>query len=241
MGRDDLPVRLSQLGRTRSTGAGAVDLTHSYNTHIPIEVLERYSMVEVRNASAVLRASNPGCHDDIINVVDDFVVRAADITVPGGNRGPIPIRLDGAFDNLGWKAVRINTEFSLIGKVKGARGATLFESSVASDGFEVDNMKDRVALDVEWNAKDGNLDRDLSAYRALYDVGLIDAAVIICRDFDGIMDLARIDLQDEDAMRRMNSTTTTTIQKLTPRLTRGDAGGCPVLGIGITRETWDAQ
>lgn len=218
-----------------------MDLTDSNRTYVPAAVLNRYLWVEIRNAAAVISASNPQCFDDILHVLSAFEVRATDITTPGGNRGPIPIRLDGAFESLGWQAVRINTEFNLIGKVKGARGRTLFQSSVASEGFEVDNMKHRVALDVEWNAKDGNLDRDLSAYRALYDVGLIDAAVIICRDFDGIMDLARVDLRSDDAMRRMNSTTTTTIQKLEPRLSRGDAGGCPVLGIGITRETWDGQ
>lgn len=220
-----------------------VDLTSSYNTHVPMEVLERYSFAEVRNAAAVLKASNPGLFDEVVQVLDGFYVTSADITVPGGNRGTIPIKLDTAFERLGWKAVRINTEFKLVGKLKGAvpRGGTrtLFESSVANDGFEVDNMKGRIALDVEWNAKDGNLDRDLSAYRALYDVGLIDCAVLITRDFDSILDLATIDLQDMDARRRLNSTTTTTLQKLRPRLTRGDAGGCPVLAAAISRDTWD--
>ena len=94
---------------------------------------------------------------------------------------------------------------------------------------------------MEWNAKDGNLDRDLSAYRALYDLGLIDCAVLTTRDYHSILELASIDLRDEDAVRRLKSTTTTNIQKLRPRLTRGDAGGCPVLGVAITRDTWDGR
>lgn len=44
-----------------------------------------------------------------------------------------------------------------------------------SESYLIDNVKDRVALDIEWHAKDGNLDRDLAAYRAFYDTGLIDA------------------------------------------------------------------
>lgn len=31
------------------------------------------------------------------------------------------------------------------------------------------------------------------------------------------------------------TTTTTNLEKLEPRLTRGDAGGCPVLAVAITR------
>lgn len=212
---------------------------------MPDEVLERYVWAEVRNAAAVLRASNEQLFNELIVVLDQFYVEAADITVPGGNRSTIPIKLDGAFADLGWVPVRINTETTLLGKIKKRlpRGVdpVFLESTVASEGFEVDNMKGRVAIDVEWNAKDGNLDRDLSAYRALYDVGLIDCAVVITRDFGSILDLAAIDLQDMDAHRRLNSTTTTNIQKLMPRMTRGDAGGCPVLAVGICRDTWDGQ
>ena len=43
----------------------------------------------------------------------------------------------------------------------------LIETQVENRGYKVDNLKSRLALDVEWNAKDGNLDRDVGAYRAL--------------------------------------------------------------------------
>lgn len=217
-----------------------MDLTNSYEMHVPDDVLLRYEFVEVRNAAAVLKASDPALFDEVVEVLDDFYVQAADITVPGGNRGTIAIKLDRAFEDRSWVPVRINTWYNLVGKIKGTT-SVVFDSSVHNDGFEVDNMKGRVALDVEWNAKDGNLDRDLSAYRALYDVGLIDCAVIITRDYASILQLAEIDLQDMDAVRRLKSTTTTNIQKLRPRLSRGDAGGCPVLGVAITRDTWDGM
>lgn len=215
-----------------------MDLTNSYDDHLPSEVLYRYEFLEVRNAAAVLRASNPDLFDEIMDVLSNFYVTESDIIVPGGNRGSIPQKLDGAFEALGWKPVRINTEYNLRGKVKNT-ASTLFQSSVSNDGFEVDNMKGRVAVDVEWNAKDGNLDRDLSAYRALYEVGLIDVAVLITRDYYSILDLAGIDLGHADAVRRLKTITTTNTLKLEPRLTRGDAGGCPVLAVGISRATWD--
>ena len=68
---------------------------------------------------------------------------------------------------------------------------TVRESEVVNEGYKVDNVKGRVALDVEWNAKDGNLDRDVGAYRALYDAGLIDGAVVLARTRDDLRELAQ--------------------------------------------------
>lgn len=221
-----------------------MDLTHSYKNVLDDTLRSRYKFLEVRNAGAVLSASNPDCFDEIVEVLDGFVLTDGDILIPGGNRGSVATNLDGHFAQLGWKAIRINTEFKLVGKAKATVSARhytepLMESAVSNDGYEVDNFKGRVALDVEWNAKDGNLDRDLSAFRALYDVGLIDVAVMITRDHEGIRELALNDLKSQDAHRRLGTSTSTNLEKLVGRLTRGDAGGCPVLAVGITRATWE--
>lgn len=223
-----------------------MDLTNSFEKVIPADVRTRYEFVEVRNAAAVLKASNPELFDDVIKVLREFSLRSSDISTPGGNRGQIPIRLDKAFEGLGWSAVRITTQWRLVGKRKtsGAKreyDEPYLDSAVTNPGFEVDNMKGRVALDVEWNAKDGNLDRDLSAYRALYEMGLIDVAVIITRDHKGIQRLALTDLHNPDAARRLGTTTTTNIEKARDRMTRGDTGGCPLLVVAITRATWEGH
>lgn len=220
-----------------------MDLTHSHTRVFAAETLARYTWLETRNAAAVLVASNPVQHGEIAEVLDEFSVYDADILVAGGNRGPIAIRLDAAFAVRGWDAVRVNTSSTLVGEKKSKLTSRTYEErflerTVSSEGFEVDNFKGRVALDVEWNAKDGNLDRDVNAYRALYDLGLIDVGVIITRDHEGIRQLSGKDLGSEDAHRRLGTTTTTTMNKLQSRLSRGDAGGCPVLAIGITRATW---
>ncbi|MCD1144568.1 restriction endonuclease [Kocuria sp. LUK] len=220
-----------------------MDLTQSHNRLLDAEMKAKYKFLEVRNAAAMLNASAPESFSEILNVLDEFFVYDLDILTPGGNRGQIPTRLDKAFEDLGWRAVRINTVHKLVGKMKRTASSTTYdeqflESTVYNDGFEVDNMKGRIALDVEWNAKDGNLDRDLAAYRSLYDLGLIDAAAIITRDHQGIRDLCSEDLKSEDAYRRLGTSTTTNLEKVKPRLTRGDAGGCPVWVVGITRSTW---
>lgn len=100
-----------------------------------------------------------------------------------------------------------------------------------------DNVKSRVALDVEWNAKDGNLDRDIGAYRALYDSGIIDVGVIVTRTHTDLRDAA---IKLDPKSTKFKTTTTTNLSKLEPRLTRGDAGGCPVLVIAITSRCLDA-
>lgn len=220
-----------------------MDLTDSYSRVFDSELLGRYSWVETRNAAAVLQASDPEAFTEFKGVLAEFFLYDTDLLIPGGNRGAVPIRLDGAFDRRGWSAVRVNTEFRLVGLRKKSLTSRSYEepflnSTVSNAGFEVDNMKRRVAVDVEWNAKDGNLDRDLAAYRALYDLGLLDVAVIVTRDHRSIRDLASTELDSEDAARRLGTTTTTNLEKVTPRLTRGDGGGCPVLIVAISRATW---
>jgi len=125
----------------------------------------------------------------------------------------------------------------------GERGTTEAETETHNKGYKVDNFRDRVALDVEWNAKDGNLDRDISAYRSLYEHALIDLGVIITRTQDDLRELGfrlgrASGLGEEKAKRILGTTTTTNSKKLIPRLTRGDAGGCPFLGIFICAQTY---
>ena len=220
-----------------------MDLTESWKSSINAEVVSRYTWLETRNAAAVFSASNPDEFNDLLAVLANFSVYDSDILLPGGNRGTIAARIDAAFAELDWKAVRVNMTHTLEGRSKAAPGSRAFdklflERTVTHEGFEVDNFKGRVAVDVEWNAKDGNLDRDLSAYRALYDLGLIDVAAIITRDHEGIRKLAGVELESEDAYRRLGTTTTTNMRKLEDRLKRGDAGGCPVLAVGISMATW---
>jgi hypothetical protein len=221
-----------------------VDLTTSYTKVFPPELVDRYVWLETRNAAAVFKASNPDEFAELEAVLTEFYLYDSDVLTKGGNRGPVSIRIDSAFEKLGWRAVRINMTATLVGRAKKsslARGAYLDEflnSEVSNNGYEVDNMKRRAAIDVEWNGKDGALDRDTGAYRALYELGLIDVATIITRDHDGIKTLALEDLKSDDAARRLGTVTTTNIEKLRDRMVRGDSGGCPLLAVGITKATW---
>ena len=69
----------------------------------------------------------------------------------------------------------------------------------------------------------------------MYEAGIIDGAVIITRTHDDIRKLAA-KLQKAGKLEgplRFNTTTTTNLSKLEPRMTR-DLGGCPLLAVAIT-------
>lgn len=216
-----------------------MELTRSFERVVPADVLARYDFRETRNAAAVLAASNPVAFGEILDVLREFRLIATDITDAGGSESQVPIRLNRAFRDRGWREARYDTHVRSVVRVRPyAPGevATEQETQSVSLGYLVDNVKDRVALDVEWHAKDGNLDRDVGAYRAFYEGAIIDGGVIVTRSFASIRALS-IELGREKGFA---TTTTTTIEKLTDRLSRGDGGGCPILGVAITRATYAA-
>jgi hypothetical protein len=229
----------------------SVDLTDSWQRTFPGPLCDRYQVLETRNAAAILAATNPARFGDLVAVLDRFVLTSDDLTTPGGSESNLAARLNTAFRGQGWRESRVDTviKLSLVKKRYAAAGETrdeTVETQVTNEGYLVDNVADRVALDVEWNAKDGNLDRDLGAYRALYDAGLIDLAVMITRTHADLRQLAyrlarAAGRPHEAANRLLGTTTTTNTTKLLPRLQRGDGGGCPILVIAICASTWAAD
>lgn len=122
-------------------------------------------------------------------------------------------------------------------------------NSTYQEGYLIDCLKGRMAVDIEWNAKDGNLDRDISAYRAWYQLGLIDGAVLITKDLESCRKLIN-DIWEEYCEYAslpvdikppvdLGTSTTTSSEKAAERIKRGDGGGCPILVVGIGRGCWD--
>ena len=172
------------MARTAIVYRFGVELTRSYERVFPAGTLARYDLRETRNAAAIVASSNPAVWADVLAVLDEFRLEAADITEPGGNKSRVASRLDEAFRLKGWREARYDTRIVSVLRIfpyraAGERAAVERVFDVLNEGYKVDNVKDRIALDVEWNAKDGNLDRDVGAYRALYDAAIIDAAVIV--------------------------------------------------------------
>ncbi|MEB7448174.1 BglII/BstYI family type II restriction endonuclease [Arthrobacter koreensis] len=231
-------------------------ITSSYDDPqvIPPSIRERYEWIEIGNAASILKTVSPSEFQDLLKVLDDFKLTPNEWLVKGGNKGDIAENLDGRFRVLGWKETRIDTEivgyfFTDFGK-KGIEPKKEKISSVYSEGFKVDNHKGRMIVDIEWNAKDGNLDRDLAAYRSWYEYGLIDGAVIITKDRLALLNLAReIWSQYQETVPEhlrkaklpidLKTSTVTSLDKADIRVKRGGAGNCPVLIVGVTDKTWD--
>lgn len=234
-----------------------MQFTNSYLNFrvVPRHIRSRYNWMETGNAAAILKAVAPEEFNDFLDVLEGFHLSPNSWLVKGGNKGDIAQELDNRFRELGWKETRIDTEirgFFLtdFGGTKRNPTAVIEEAPVIlSEGFKVDNRKGRMIVDIEWNAKDGNLDRDLAAYRSWYEYGLIDGAVIITKDRRPLLELAReiwgnyqLSIGGDPREKLpidLGSSTTTSFDKAEIRLQRREAGNCPVLIVGVSAATWD--
>ena len=244
---------------TRCDDIAHVQLTQSWRRVIPKTVQGRYDIRETRNAAAVLKATSPGAFDDMVAVLDGFWLTLDKLTTPGGNKSVVAKELDDSFRELGWREAKFDqdlttklTVFRWTGTDDPDEVQRVVETRNEYGGHKVDNVLGRAALDVEWNPKDGNLDRDLANYASLYEAGVIDAGVIVTRIGDELRYFTRDLIAEVKAVPipgdfrawherlgklsddPLGTSTTSNFGKLVPRLERGDGRGCPILAIAIT-------
>ncbi len=234
--------------------------TYTYKDVLPSGLLNKYVFMETGSAAKIAQAVCPDAFNDILKVLEQFILTSRLLLTKGGSRGPIPRLIDDAFEHCGWIEARIDLykrAFKFQGQNAptvendpfGMRADMALISEVYQQGYSVDNVKDRLALDVEWNPKDGNLDRDFSAYRAWHEEGLLDVAFLVTRiheDTRRITDDAWNDFITRNPQHAKQSqtvsystTTTANFEKARERVLRGDLGTCPILVIGIGESTWD--
>lgn len=215
------------------------------------EIRKRWTFLETSSAAAVLRSVCPHEWADITEFLKAFELDPSQWLRAGGNRGDIAKEIDGMFSAKGWREIRVDLLTQGILRNKGAEIVERLPA-VEQEGYLVDNFKGRVALDVEWNAKDGNLDRDLSAYRAWHEAGVISGSVLITQDRVRLKQLAErlwADYQTTlpEAQRNqrlpidLNTSTTTNLEKAALRVRRGVMGTCPLLVVAATPDTWNGQ
>lgn len=226
-----------------------MELTESHSRVFPASVTDRYEIRETRQAAAILQATNPDLFDELVAVLNVFELVRSDFLTAGGQESSLARRFNGLFRQYGWREARVDTEIELRLRIMpyknaGEKHPTVTVTPVRNKGYQVDNFKGRVALDLEWNAKDGNLDRDIGAYRALYDAGFIDVGVIVTRTQEELRHFSTqirlsAGMGEKEAKKMLGTTTTTNLEKLVPRLTRGDAGGCPLLAIAISSRAFE--
>ena len=187
---------------------------------LPEFIREHYEIHEWRHASAVLAKDFPSEWTDIIEVLAEFRLQRSHIVVGGGNKSLVAEAIDRAFGARGWTEKQFDTEIVVDGA--GTRSPT----------HQVDEYKNHVAVEVEWNNKDPFFDRDLNNFRLLFDLRVVSVGVIITRT-DELQELF-------NSLGRGKSygMATTHMSKLLPKLEGGGGGGCPVLVFGITRKLY---
>jgi hypothetical protein len=218
---------------------------------LPPAARQHWSFVESNSAAAIMKAVCPDEWADIVQVLSTYRLDPNSWLKAGGNRGDIPEQIDDEFSKKGWREARLDLETKGILYSKSLEKLGELDP-VYQEGYLVDNFKNRVVVDVEWNAKDGNLDRDLAAYRSWYEAGVISAGVIITKDRLSLLALARriwgeylATLPEDQRPARMpidlTTSTTTTFDKAELRMKRGVMGTCPVLIVAANEATWNGR
>ena len=97
----------------------------------------------------------------------------------------------------------------------------------------IDNFKNRVGVEVEWNNKTEFYDRDLNNFRLLKDLRVLSVGVIITRqsELQTIFNKLRIG--------KKYGASTTHWNKLVPKVDGGGAGCCPLLLVGMGMNCYD--
>lgn len=227
--------------------------TFSYDipTVLQREARDHWAFMETNSAAAVMQAVCPSEWADIVSVLSTYRLDPNTWLKAGGNRGDIAAQIDAEFSKRGWRETRLDLETRGILYLKG--GQKLGElPPVHQEGYLVDNFKNRIVLDVEWNAKDGNLDRDLASYRSWFEAGVISAGVIITKDRVPLLNLAKqlwskyqSTLPDNEQSSRLPidlaTSTVTAFDKAQLRVRRGVMGSCLVLIVAANETTWNGK
>lgn len=187
---------------------------------LPEFLREHYEVYEWRHATSILMGDFSQEWQDIVAVLTTFRLLKSDVIRPGGRKSRIAEKLDEAFFQRGWAEQEFDTKIVV--------DDTTFETPT----HKVDCVKNRIALEIEWNNKDPFYDRDLNNFRLLFDLRAISVGIIITRS-DELQDIFN-DLGKGSSY----GASTTHMSKLLPRIDGGAGGGCPILIFGITRKLY---
>ncbi len=184
---------------------------------LPPFIRTNYEVHEWRHASAILKAEFPAEWGDLVDVLQGFRLRRADVSTPGGRKSNLASRIDGSLEARGWQEKKFATRIKVD------------DHEMDSPTHKVDCFKNRIALEIEWNNKDPFYDRDLNNFRLLFELRAISVGIIITR-CDELQSLF-----DELGRGKSYGNSTTHMSKLLPRIEGGGGGGCPLLVFGIRR------
>jgi len=225
---------------------------------IPRDIRDRYEIYSYRNAAVILSETRAAEFGELLAALRSFSITTTMIRTAGGNESDVPKLVSGILRPLGWHETIIQGDLLVQmlwkepvvapnGRIKFERRQRDIRRERFLDGHKIDYVKGKVAFDLEWNSKDQTFDRDLYAFSAFAQCGVIDAGVLLTRGASLTPVIRKLgqSLKKDGSpeyrgtgMPRMThekyGASTTWMGKLLYRLNAGRNGSCPVLAIGIT-------
>jgi len=188
---------------------------------LPEDVRTTYQIEERHHACSILKSDFPSEWRDLIAVLREFTLRRSHVETRGGRKSPIAQSIDDLFGARNWaeKSFAVNV--------------TVDDVQTLAPTHKVDYFKNRIAIETEWNNKDPFFDRDLTAFRLLFELNVVSVGVIITRA-DELQQVF-----EELGRGASAGQSTTHMSKLIPKMRNQASGGCPVLAFGITRAKYD--
>ena len=195
---------------------------------VPASLLSKYEIHNFNHAVEVLSEAYAAEYAEIVDALESLTLSVSDLTARGGNESSIPKKLSAYLRPSAWQEVKITGD--LLVKLNWRKPAQIKEVTIHDfiDGHNIDYVKNRVAIDIEWNSKDQTFDRDLYAFRTFYECGIIACGVIITRS-EQLNPVFR-----QLGIEKKYGASTTWMGKLLPRISSGRHGGCPLMAVGIT-------
>lgn len=258
---DQVSALLAPTDDVAARPSDVADSDELVRRKLPASILEKYEVYSYRNAAVILSETRKKQFDEVIEVLESFTLTTTQIRMAGGNESDIPKTFSAALRPKGWfetivrgdLLVRLNWAERVETVNRRGRLVTVLNKRSSEqirerylDGHKIDYVKDRVAFDLEWNSKDQTFDRDLYAFSAFSQCGVIDAGILVTRSAE----LNHVFRQLGPALKRNGSVelksdgspkmtinkygaSTTWMGKLLYRLNAGRNGSCPVLAVGI--------
>lgn len=198
---------------------------------IPNVVRSRFQIDERHHACAILAKDFSREFNELLDCLRTFKLLRSEIEYPGGRKSKIADRFDNYLIKRGWNVKSTKVEMMVDGVPRNVKT------------HAIDICKGRIACEVQWNSKDGVYSRDLTTFRLLHEWNIISVGVVITRS-DELQDIFVSLGWVKDKKGRPHRVaakygqSTTHWSKLIGRIDGGDAGTCPLLLIGITKQCY---
>jgi len=190
---------------------------------IPDALHKKYKFKERDHACAILARDFPSEFKDITDCLAAFTFKKSQVVVGGKGRSKISISIDSFFVQRGWQEKHFDIKIEVDGE------------PIPIPTHSIDNFKNRVGVEVEWNNKTEFYDRDLNNFRLLKDLRVLSVGAIITRQSELQIIFNKLGTK----IGKKYGASTTHWNKLMPKVDGGGAGCCPLLLIGIGPECYD--